>query len=87
MRGVSRKRKLLAAIRAGDGAPTVLIQNLTGGELQDQNEIFISSCKSCGETSFQAGIYAIIGFTCEADSYTKELILKPQALIVNQLIN
>ena len=47
---------------AGDGAPTALIQNLTGGELQDQNEVFISSCKSYGETSFQTGIYAIIRF-------------------------
>ena len=45
---------------AGDGAPTALIRNLTAGELQDQNEIFISSCISCDETSFQAGIYAII---------------------------
>ena len=63
MRSVSRTRKLLAAIRAGDGAPTALIQNLTGGELQDKNETFISSCKSCGETSFPTGIYAIIGFT------------------------
>ena len=25
------KRKLLAVIRAGDGAPTALIRNLTGG--------------------------------------------------------
>ena len=50
---------------AGDGAPTALIQNLTGGELQDQNEIFISSFISCGETSFQARIYAIIGFINE----------------------
>ena len=57
-----RMQKLLAANRAGDGAPTVLIQNLTGGELLDQDEIFISSCQSCGETSFQARIYAIIGF-------------------------
>ena len=65
MRGVSRTRKLLAAIRAGDGAPTALIQNLTGGELQDQNEIFISSFILCGETSFQARIYAIIGFINE----------------------
>ena len=44
---------------AGDGAPTALIQNLTGGELKDQNVIFILSCKSCVETSFQVGIYAI----------------------------
>ena len=55
-------RKLLAANRAGVGAPGALIQNLTGGERQDQNEIFISSCQSCGETSFQVGIYPIIGF-------------------------
>ena len=48
---------------AGDGAPTVLIQNLTAGEFQDQNEIFNSSCISCGETSFQVGIYAIIKLT------------------------
>jgi hypothetical protein len=39
---------------AGDGAPTALIQNLTGGELQDKNEIFISSCKSCAKAD--AGI-------------------------------
>ena len=61
MRGASRTRKLLAAIRAGDGAPTAPIQNFTGSELQDHNEIFISSCKSCGETSFQSQIYAITG--------------------------
>jgi hypothetical protein len=51
----------LTAIRAGDGAPTALSRNLTGGELEDQNELFIPCCESCGETSFQAGMDAIIG--------------------------
>ena len=43
----------LTYIPVGDGAPTVLIQNLTGGELQDQNETVNSSCKSRGETIIQ----------------------------------
>jgi hypothetical protein len=43
---VSRTRKLLAAIRAGDGAPTGLSQNLTSGAFQNQYEIFVSSCKN-----------------------------------------
>jgi len=43
----------LTYIPVGNGAPAVLIQNLTGGELQDQNEIVRSSCKSRGETNIQ----------------------------------
>ena len=48
---------------AGDGGPAGLIQNLTGGELQGQYEIFITSCKSQGETDYQAVIYATAGLT------------------------
>ena len=39
MRGVSRTRKLLAAIRAGDGAPTGLGQDLTSGAFQNHYEL------------------------------------------------
>jgi hypothetical protein len=38
----------------GTGAPAEVSQNLTSGEFQSQNEISISSCKSCGETILQA---------------------------------
>ncbi len=48
--------------RRGRGAPTALIQNLTGGELQDQDEIFISSCKSCGERYSKEDIDRIMDF-------------------------
>jgi 3-oxoacyl-[acyl-carrier-protein] synthase-1 len=40
-----------------------LSRTLTGGEHPDQNELFISSCKSCGKNSSQTGIYALIGVT------------------------
>jgi hypothetical protein len=48
---------------AGDGAPTSLSQNLTRGAFQNQYEIFVSSCKTCSETRFQAGIYATARLT------------------------
>jgi hypothetical protein len=47
----------------GTGAPAGLSQNLTSGAFQNQNEIFVSSCKTCSETRFQAGIYATAGLT------------------------
>ena len=47
----------------GTGAPTSLCQNLTSGVFHNQNEILILSCKSCGETGFQAEIYAAIELT------------------------
>jgi hypothetical protein len=49
------------ALLASKQAPTG--QNLTRGESQNQNKIFISPDKSCGEICFQAVINAIIGFT------------------------
>jgi hypothetical protein len=57
------QERRLAALRTREGARTALIQNLTGGELQDQDEIVIPSCQLCGETSFQAGICEIIGLS------------------------
>jgi hypothetical protein len=40
-----------------------MCQNLTSGEFKNQHEIFISSCNTGSETSFQAGIYAITGMS------------------------
>jgi len=39
-----------------------MYQNLTSGEFQNQFEIFISSCNTGIETSFQSMIYATTGF-------------------------
>jgi len=36
-------------------------QYLTSGEFQNQFKIFISSCKTCSETSFQTMTYATTG--------------------------
>jgi hypothetical protein len=35
------------------GAPTKRYQKLTSGEFQNQHEIVITSCKSCGATNYQ----------------------------------
>jgi hypothetical protein len=40
-----------------------MCQNLTSGEFKNQHEIFISSCNTGSETSFQAGIHAITGMS------------------------
>jgi hypothetical protein len=59
------QERRLAAIRAGGGAPTGLSQELTNGELQKHDEIFILPGKSWIETDFQGKFYATIGLTQE----------------------
>jgi hypothetical protein len=49
-------------IPVGAAAPAGQSQNLTSGAFQNHYEIFFSSCKSSGETSYQARIYATTGF-------------------------
>ena len=60
MRGVSRTRKLLAAIRAGDGAPAGQTLNLTSDAFQGHRDMAIASCKPAIKTGFRPEIYATI---------------------------
>jgi hypothetical protein len=48
-------------VYARHGRSYKMYQNLTSGEFQNQFEIFISSCNTGSETSFQTMIYATTG--------------------------
>jgi hypothetical protein len=54
-------RSTLKGINALQGAPAKRYQKLTSGEFQKQHDIVIASCKSWGETNYQAVIYATVG--------------------------
>jgi hypothetical protein len=53
----------LQGVYALQGTPAKRYQKLISGEFQRQHEIVIASCKSCGETDYQAVIHATVGFT------------------------
>jgi hypothetical protein len=59
-----RRESRLQTVYALQGAPTERYQKLTSGEFQKPHQIVIASCKSWGETNYQAVSYATVGQTC-----------------------